>query len=205
MGIRRIASFAISLLLACASWSADLPQVRDGDIIFHTSRSSQSAAIQRATHSSYSHMGLILFRDGKPYVLEAVATVRSTPLDRWVARGEGGHFVIKRLQRASSLLTPQGVAKLRAAARPFAGRQYDLTFEWSDRRIYCSELVWKIYDRALGLHLGELQRLRDFDLTDPAVRAKMRERYGAHIPLEEPVISPDAMLRSSLLVTVVER
>ena len=43
--------------------------LRDGDIIFHTSRSAQSAAIQHATHSRYSHVGLILFRDGKPYVL----------------------------------------------------------------------------------------------------------------------------------------
>ena len=43
--------------------------LRDGDIIFHTSRSAQSAAIQLATHSRHSHVGLILFRDGKPYVL----------------------------------------------------------------------------------------------------------------------------------------
>jgi len=59
--------------------------VRDGDIVFQTSRSSQSEAIQHATGSAYSHMGLILFRDGRPYVLEAVATVRYTPLDRRVA------------------------------------------------------------------------------------------------------------------------
>ena len=64
--------------------------LRDGDIIFHTSRSAQSAAIQLATHSRYSHVGLILFRDGKPYVLEAVATVRYTPLDSWIARAMAG-------------------------------------------------------------------------------------------------------------------
>ena len=196
---------SILLLLSTAACSAPLPQVRDGDIIFHTSGSSQSAAIQKATHSPYSHMGLILFRGGKPYVFEAVAKVRFTPLKDWIARGQGGHFMIKRLADSSSLLEPGGVAKLKSAARRFEERPYDLTFEWSDDRIYCSELVWKIYDRALGVHIGELQRLRDFDLTDPAVRAKMRERYGTHVPLEEPVISPAAMLRSSRLVTVAER
>lgn len=71
--------------------------------------------------------------------------------------------------------------------------------------MYCSELVWKLYDRALGLRIGELQRLKDFNLDDPAVRAKLRERYGDRIPLEETVISPVAMFRSPLLVTVVER
>jgi len=38
-----------------------------------------------------------------------------------------------------------------------------------------------------------------------AVRAKMRERYGDSAPLNEPVISPVAMFRSNLLVTVAEQ
>jgi hypothetical protein len=80
-------------VLGTACHRADPPPVRDGDLIFQTSRSSQSVAIQRATGSVYSHMGLVLFRDGQPYVYEAIATVRFTPLDRWIARGAGHHFV----------------------------------------------------------------------------------------------------------------
>ena len=118
---------------------------------------------------------------------------------------EGQHFVVKRLRNASGILTPAAVQKLRETSRQFLGKPYDLTFEWSDSRIYCSELVWKLYDRALGVRIGELQRLRDFNLMDHAVRAKLRERYGDHIPMEEPVISPVAMYRSPLLVTVAER
>jgi hypothetical protein len=59
-----------------------------------------------------------------------------------------------------------------------------------------------MYDRALGLKIGRLQRLRDVRLDDPAVRAKLRERYGARLPLDEPVISPVAMYDSPLLTTV---
>ena len=173
---------------------------RDGDIIFHTSRSSQSAAIQRATHSPYSHVGIVFLRDGKPYVFEAITTVRYTPLAAWIARGDGGRYVVRRLKQAPS---PAQVAKLRSAARSFEGKPYDLYFEWSDERIYCSELVWKMYDQALGVKLGELQELREFDLTDPAVKAKLRERYGSHVPLDEPVVSPGAQFASPLLKTVV--
>jgi hypothetical protein len=79
------------------------------------------------------------------------------------------------------------------------------TFEWSDDRIYCSELVWKIYQRALGVELGALQKIKEFNLKDPAVQQKMKERYGAHVPLEEPAISPVSMFGSSRLVTVLER
>src|SRR6185295_15519695 len=173
--------------------------LRDGDIIFHTSRSAQSAAIQRATHSPYSHMGVVLYRDGKPFVFEAIATVRYTPLASWVARGDGGRYVVKRLKRP---LQPAELKKLREAAKSYVAKPYDLYFEWSDARIYCSELVWKMYRDALGIEIGELQKLRDFDLTDPAVKAKMRERYGKAVPFDERVISPVSIFESSLLKTV---
>jgi hypothetical protein len=144
-------------------------------------------------------MGVIFHRDGKPYVFEAIATVRYTPLDKWIARGEKGHFVVKRL---ASGLTKEQAAKLRRAAGVYEGKPYDLYFEWSDDRIYCSELVWKMYQRALGMELGGRQKLKEFDLTDPAVRAKMRERYGDKVPMMEPVISPAAMFSARELVTV---
>jgi hypothetical protein len=201
--MKRIPACLVFLLLAvsgCGNSSAD--QFRDGDIIFQTSRSNQSAAIQRASRSKYSHMGIIFLRDGKPYVYEAIGTVRYTPLDKWVSRGEGGHYVVKRLREADRLLTAGAVAKLRQAAKRFGGKSYDLTFEWSDDRIYCSELVWKIYERGLGIRVGRLQKLRDFDLSDTLVKAKLRERYGNHVPLEESVISPGEMFSAEVLKVV---
>lgn len=190
------------LLIGCALFAPSThaaAALRDGDIIFHTSRSAQSAAIQRATHSPYSHVGIVIHRDGKPYVFEAIATVRYTPLADWIARGDGGRYVVKRLAAG---LTAEQAARLRAAARQFEGRPYDLYFEWSDERIYCSELVWKMYQQALNVRLGGLQKLREFDLSDPVVKAKMRERYGNRVPLDEPVISPGEQFASPLLSTV---
>jgi len=179
--------------------------LRDGDIVFHTSLSSQSEAIQRATRSRYSHMGIVFHRHGRPYVLEAVGPVRYTPLGQWRDRGAGGHLVIKRLANAAAVLTPRATARLKARAEAFLGRPYDLTFEWSDDRMYCSELVWKAYDRALEVRIGELQRLRNFNLSDPVVEARLHQRYGDRIPLDEPVISPSSMFNSRALVTVAER
>ena len=39
-------------------------------------------------------------------------------------------------------------------------------------------------------------------MSDPVVKAKMRERFGSRVPLDEPVISPAAMYDSALLETV---
>ncbi len=190
------------LLVACRPQAA--PVLQDGDIIFHTSRSAQSLAIQRATDSPYSHMGMIFLRDGKAFVFEAVQPVKYTPLEQWIARGEGGHYVVKRLKNADAVLTSAVIGKMRQSARSFVGKSYDLSFEWSDQRMYCSEIVWKIYDRVAGVQIGELQKVRDFDLGDPAVKAKMKERYGNNIPLDMFAISPGAMFESALLETVGE-
>ena len=194
----------LSLLALCVCGDSLADQLRDGDIIFQTSRSAQSIAIQKATHSKYSHMGIVFFRDGDPYVFEAISIVQYTPLKKWVARGDGGHYVVKRLRDAPRILTSEAVAKLRQEAAKLQGKPYDLAFEWSDTRIYCSELVWKIYERGLGLRVGQLQKLRNFDLSDPIVRAKMKERYGKAIPMEEIVISPGEMFSFEGLAVVAE-
>ena len=147
-------------------------------------------------------MGLVLYRGGQPYVVEAVGPVKYTQLTEWIERGVGGKFVVKRLRNAKETLSPDAVEKLRSAARSLEGKPYDLAFAWSDDRIYCSELVWKIYDRALGIDLGELRPLRTLDLTDPVVRAKLIERYGDKLPLDEPVITPAAIFSAGALETV---
>ncbi len=81
---------------------------------------------------------------------------------------------------------------MKQAGKQFMGKDYDGTFEWSDDRIYCSELVWKIYKTGAGIEVGKLKKLRDFDLSSEAVKAKLKEHYGNNIPLDEPVISPVA-------------
>ncbi len=194
----RVVSLAIVLL----AWSCSLSPavtVQDGDIVFQTSRSAQSQAVQLATHSTYSHMGLILFRNGAPFVFEAVAQVRFTPFQEWVHRGEGGRYVAKSLPDSKLLRDPKKLSALRQAALAFAGRPYDPYFEWSDDRIYCSELVWKAYDRGLGIQLGALAPLSTFDLSNQLVKVKLAERFGNHVPSDEQVISPAVIFDSPLL------
>ena len=180
----------------------DIDEIKNGDLIFQTSLSGQSKAIQLATKSKYSHCGLI-YKDGNDfYVFEAVQPVKLTPLGKWIARGQDGKYVIKRLINADQVLTPAALTKMKQVGKQFIGKNYDLTFEWSDDKIYCSELIWKIYKRSTGIEIGKLEKLSDFDLTNEAVKKKMNERYGDKIPTEEIVISPASIFDSELLTTV---
>ena len=201
--LRFVIPLFVLFVLSCSTSPDYVP--RDGDIIFHTSRSSQSLAIQRATHFPYSHMGIVYVEAGEPSVYEAVQPVKLTRLKDWEKRGEGGHFVVKRLRDADRLLTSSNLAKMKAEGKKFQGKSYDLYFEWSDDRIYCSELVWKIYKRALGVEIGNTQLLRDFDLSDPAMMKKIQERWNGPPPKDEVVISPGAMFDSDKVVTVYSR
>lgn len=197
-------SFFIALLIV-PSWAicADIP-VREGDILFQTLHSSLSEAIQIASRSTYTHVGVVLFKEGQPFVFEAVEPVKFTPLHYWIAQGEGGRCVIKRLRHAEDLLTDSSRMALHALAAKFEGLHYDLEFSWTDSRMYCSEIVWKLFQRAVSVEVGRPQKLKEFDLSSSVVQRKLAERYGTAIPLEETVISPQAIFESALLETVLE-
>ena len=49
------------------------PELKNGDIVFQESQSSQSKAIREGTNSPITHMGIVHIRKGKPYVYEAVS------------------------------------------------------------------------------------------------------------------------------------
>ena len=176
--------------------------IQNGDIIFQTSLSDQSKAIQKATNSKYSHCGIIFEENNKFYVLEAIQSVKSTPLEKWMKRGKDEHYVGKRLKNSPEILTTDVLKEMKQIGNEFLGKNYDLTFEWSDEKIYCSELIWKIYKRTTGLEIGKLEKLGDFDLENETVKAKLKERYGDKIPLDEIVISPESIFQSNLLMTI---
>jgi len=173
----------------------------NGDIIFQDSSSSQSKAIKLATHSNYSHVGIVYIERSKPYVYEAVGPVVFTPLKRWINNGVNAKYVVKRL-KDTSVLTPKAWLKMQTVAKTFRNKPYDGLFGWSDNRMYCSELVWKIYKRSLGIELGDLKKLKSFDLSSPVVKAKLKERYGNNIPFNENVIAPQGIFDSELLETI---
>lgn len=198
------AALFLFTLMALSCTPGDL-QLRDGDIIFQMALSSQSLVVQRATQSRWSHMGIILTHNGRRMVFEVTDVVKFTPLNVWVKRGKEGRCIVKRLKNADAVLTTMALEKLQSIAARFEGRPYDAHFSWSDEKLYCSELVWKIFERSLNVDVGLLQKLGDLNLEDEVVKAKLRERYGELIPLNETVISPERIYTSELLETVYEQ
>lgn len=196
--IPRTIYFVILLFCCAVHLKAEL---QDGDIVFHRSQSKQDLAISTATHSYYTHVGIVFFDGGKPFVYEAIQPVTKTPLADWIDRGREGHFVAKRLKDPNQL----DKGKLKHAVESMMGKNYDILFDWSDSEIYCSELVWKAYNRGLDLSLSKLKTLRSFDLTHPSVKVLMKQRYGDKVPYDMSVVAPSDIFDSNLLLTVEEK
>lgn len=174
--------------------------LREGDLLFQHIESPQSEALELATGSYWTHVGLAFKEQGRWMVLEAVGPAKATPLKAWLAQGEGGRCVAKRWKE----LDAGSLARLRTSADRFMGLPYDFGFLWSDERIYCSELVWKMYEEGLGVRLCEPKPMHAHDLRHEVVRNTMLERYGTAAPLDEPMIAPATLFDCPLLHKVTE-
>ena len=175
--------------------------LKNGDIIFQTSTSHQSLAIQKVTNSKYSHMGIIFIEGDDFYVYEAINIVKKTKLRDWIERGENSRCVVKRLKNAKNILSKSKLLKMKKIGEKYLGKNYDSHFGWSNEKMYCSELVWKIYNEATGIEIGALKELKDFDLSF-AESKKIIEERKIKINPNEKVISPADMFDSDQLTTV---
>ncbi len=81
-------SFRSMLIESVTAQTEPITDVKEGDVIFQTSQSQQSPLIQIATQSTITHCGIIVTKDGKPYILETLKTLVLTPLDKFIARGK---------------------------------------------------------------------------------------------------------------------
>ena len=204
---KRVLISALLVLAALAavsfvSWPCHAPdasKLRDGDIVFHESTSVVAPVIRLGQRSRWTHCGIIFFEDGRPYVYEALDPVRKTPLDRWLARG-GGNSKVMRLKEP---LSDKEMKAVKREARAMLGRHYDTVFAWDDGRIYCSELVWKAYDRGAGIRLCEPTSVRKMGLDNRLVRFLAAKKIGKDrvdgISGDEPLVTPAQIAKSGKL------
>ena len=198
MGNLRLLIFVfISLTISSCGQKSTVPQ--DGDIVFHESTSRQSPIIKLAQHSKWTHCGIVFHIGDKAYVYEAVDPVRYTPLKDWVARGKDGVYCAKRLK---SPLSASSIEKMKTIGAKYKGKHYDTLFQWSDNRMYCSELIWKIYFEGAGIEVCKPNHFSDYSISLPRVKKLIKERYGDKFDPSEQIVSPQALFKSKLLKRV---
>ena len=80
------AVLVVFLLTLSTQALAAPPALHDGDLIFQHSKSAQSAAIEEATSSSWTHLGVLMREQSDWYVVEASSGVTVTPLKKFIQK-----------------------------------------------------------------------------------------------------------------------
>lgn len=163
----------------------------DGDIIFHKSQTQQAAALREATGSEWTHVGILVQNKTNRawYVAEAVGPVKTTPLKDFIARGKNKEYRIYR----DIFFNPKTMTDKLVSAIKKYNKPYDIYFEFTDERTYCSELVYKAFNDAMGKPVGTLQKMKEMRLNGPYVKALIKKRLtdtGRKLNPEEPIITP---------------
>ena len=158
----------------CAGQTS-VEKLKEGDLIFHTSKSDQSPLIQYATTSVLSHCGIIIEKSNGLYVLEATGRLKLTPLLEFINRGKGKQWWAKRV-----IDKP-----VKVKYSHLLGRRYDTSFKPDNNLFYCSELIHHIYKTQFGIELCKYRKVSDYHLT--GMKKKLKQRG---INLNQKVVAP---------------
>lgn len=153
--------------------SAD--KLKEGDIIFNTSKVEQSPLVQYATMSVLSHCGIIIEKSDGLYVLEATSTLKLTPFQEFINRGKGKQWWAKRV-----IDKP-----VKVKYSHLLGRRYDLSFIPDNNLFYCSELVHHIYLEQFGVELCRYRKVSSYHIF--GLKEKLIQRG---INLDQEVVAP---------------
>lgn len=176
--------------------------IAEGDIILIQSQSEQAPAIAEGTQSVWTHVGIIIKKAGDWHVAESVGPLQVNSLKSFIGRSKSKSYKVMRNQKFSQKMLPRLYVALYKYNQP-----YDIFFEFSDDRIYCSELVYKVFRDVTGTPVGRLQKMKDLKLDGPYVSKLIEDRLtaiGKELDLEEPIITPVGLLDDKNLTFVHE-
>jgi Permuted papain-like amidase enzyme, YaeF/YiiX, C92 family len=180
-GLLLIAAASLCMFMAWLSGTAvsaeELPALKTGDIVFQDSGGGQGLAIMLASHSLYTHTGLIeLAADGTPMVVEAAGPVRTVPLKYWINNGAANRITIKRIKGLSESDARMAIAR----AHTYDGVPYDIFFLNTRDAIYCSELIYAAFKEGPKITVGREEKVRELHFDNAAVRHLIEARWQKH-------------------------
>ena len=170
-----LATVVLFLGVKYCSGQTSADKLKEGDLIFHMSKTDQSPLIQYATMSVLSHCGVIVEKGDGLYVLEATDKLKLTPLQEFINRGKGKQWWAKRVVDKP----------VKVKYRHLLGRRYDRSFKPGNNLFYCSELLHHIYKTQFGIELCKYRKVSDYHLT--GLKETLKKRG---IDLNQEVVAP---------------
>lgn len=172
---------------------AESLKFRDGDIIFQEGDGERSKHIAAVTESSVTHCGLIIIDKNRVMVLEADDKVVKTPIEEFIACGKDKKFALARIED----LPEDKASKIIKEGMKYLDQPYDNKYQWDDEYLYCSELVYKAYQKGAGIELCPFVKLGD--LKYRGHEEYMGKIMGGAPSLDLKMITPAGIFKSEKL------
>ncbi len=198
----------IPLLLSLTSspaFASDNIDYQVGDVIMQSDPFESASGIKILTASKWNHVGVVVEKNGSLFVVEALASVRYTPVDEYVNRGEDYKHL-----RLKEDLSMEDKTKINNAVKAYIGKRYDPILSWDDNKMYCSELVQKVFKDAIDIEVTRERKIKAhiMVLVVPLLKSGIVQvpapfsEVAAEIDTNEIVVTPADIMRSSNLEEV---
>jgi len=130
-------------------------------------------------------------------VIEATgAGVVYTPFEKWKSIGRDERWAAYRVKAKYR----KHVGDFLRQLHPHAGKPYDFSYDLSEDKLYCSELVYHAWAKATGQKMGTLTELGDLNWRP--FSATIEKYNGGLMPPDRQLISPVELSKAPQLERV---
>lgn len=130
-----------------------LEELRSGDLLLQPLDCEVCKLIEKEERTAFSHVGIVVIKDGKPSVLEAYDKVEEVTLEHFLKRTKPNAAIVvlraeKRLRCGSEKICARRI--LERFYKNYDGGSYDKDYLWTNKdqngkeSQYCAELVAKL-------------------------------------------------------------
>lgn len=202
--------FILSLFLlisldAFAKKAASCPlekvNLRVGDIVFIEATNYVFQRVSVAQGGWMNHAGIVVREKGELVVAEStIPWVRTASLCKFNNKSKDQRFEVKRVYRELMMSEEKGLYLL---AKDMKRTLYDLGFDFTSNRMYCSKFVRYLVKEIMGVELGTRQKLEElYKDQDDSEITFWTVWYGGKIPWERITVTPKSLYDDSQLEVV---
>ncbi|MDF7669965.1 YiiX/YebB-like N1pC/P60 family cysteine hydrolase [Orbaceae bacterium ESL0721] len=144
-----ISSLSLLLWFPLNAWAITIPkEIVEGDLVFRTGDEPISAIIKSVDSSGFSHVGMIFFQDGEPFIIHATPAEHQERKDG-VTVDTLDFFISHAIDQSVTYYHVDATADERkqavAAALTYVGTPFSID---PDQGTYCTELVVNAWQNA---------------------------------------------------------
>lgn len=127
--------------------------LQDGDLVFRRTEGGPGRAIQQFDpDAEFTHVGILIWLDGSPWVVHAQPSSPHLPEGRTLSEPLESYLTVASISGAGFARVETATEQIRAAAAQTAWRYNIRRIPFDDAldldtadRLYCTEMVWKAY------------------------------------------------------------